>query len=122
MSAITPDAAPAGISAEAAARAARHWGVPIALGVLGLVSFLAFGLGTPSGAHTTFALSRGSDAVAISPFAVPSRATAIVFSVITLLAAAYAPWRVYVARKIAWCVYVIYGFSLMTALLSWAGA
>lgn len=122
MTAITPDVASAPGTVEVSLKAARHWGVPIAMGVLGLVAFLVFGLQTPSGVSTTFALSRSTDAIVISPFDVPSKVTALVAALLALAAAGYAAWRVYDVRKTGWWVYALYGVALMTSLLAWAGA
>lgn len=103
-------------------RVAKHWGVPIALGVMGLLALLLFGLRTPSGVETTFAISRSTDFVVIDPFAVPSRLTAILASLLALALAGYAAWRVRNGQKLGWAAPALYGVAVMTALLAWAGA
>jgi len=123
MTAITPDTAvgPKASSADAL-RAAKHWGLPITLGVIAVLSLILFGLRTPDGLTTTFSLSRPSDAITIPPIVVASRVTAIMTSLLALAIAAYAAWRVWEGKKIGWWPPVLYGVLVMTALLTWAGA
>jgi ABC-type uncharacterized transport system permease subunit len=123
MTAVATDTATVGPdSPSQALQASKHWTMPITLGVIGLVSLLLFGFRTPAGVHTSFALSRASDAIVIPPFDVPSRLTAIIASLLALALAGYAAWRVSRGEKIGWWPYVLYGVAVMTALLAWAGA
>src|SRR5688572_3535727 len=123
MTAITPDTAvgPDASRAQAIA-AAKHWGLPIMLAVIAVLSLILFGLRTPEGVTTTFSLSRPSDAITIAPIVVASRMTAIMMSLLALAVAGYAAWRVYEGKRIGWWAPVLYGVLVMTALLSWAGA
>jgi len=114
--------APAADARAVTVQAAKHWGIPIALGVIGVLSLLLFGLRTASGLGTTFAISRSTDFFVIDPFTLPSRLTAIVASLVALALAAYSAWRVNNAQRLGWWAPALYGLAVMTALLSWAGA
>ena len=114
--------APAPSTPADAIKSKRHWGLTITLGVIGVISLLVFGLGTASGQQTAFALSRSTDFFHIPVFTVPSRATAIILSIIALLIAAYAAWCVQTFRRFPWWAAVLYGVAVMGALLTWAGA
>jgi len=103
-------------------RAARSWGVPIALGVIGVISLWVFGLGTESGQSTTFAFARSTDFVTIPTLTVPSSATATALSVLALAIAAYAAWAVQTARRFPLWAAALYGVAVLGALLTWAGA
>ena len=103
-------------------QAAKHWGIPVAMLVLGGLSLLVFGFGTQGGLYTSFAISRPTDFIIIEPFSLPSRITAIIASALALAVAAYVTWRVREGKRIGWWPGVVYGVLLMTALLSWAGA
>lgn len=114
--------APAAETRAVTVQAAKHWGLPITLAVIGVLSLLLFGLRTASGLSTTFAISRSTDFVVIDPFTVPSRLTAILASLLALALAGYSAWRVSSAQKLGWWAPALYGIAVMTALLSWAGA
>ncbi len=103
-------------------KGSKHWGLTITLGVLAIISLLVFGLGTPSGEQTTFAVARASDFFRIPMFTLPSRATAVVLSIVALLITAYAAYCVQTFRKFPWYGAVLYGVAVLGALLSWAGA
>ena len=64
MTAITPDKAVGPDSSRTVVIAtAKHWGLPITLAVIAVLSLILFGLRTPDGVTTTFSLSRPSDVI-----------------------------------------------------------
>ena len=65
---------------------ARKLRAPITLGAVGLLSLLFLGFGTSSGEETTFAVARSTDFFQIPTWTVPSQPTAILLSVVALLA------------------------------------
>jgi len=103
-------------------RAAKQWGLPITLGVIGVIALVVFGLGTEGGAETSFAFSSAGDAIRIPVLTVPARVTAIVLSFIALGLAGFCAWCVQQARKFPWWASTLYGIAVIAALLAWAGA
>lgn len=114
--------AAAPVDAETEIAPAKHWRGPITLAVVALLSLLIFGLGTGSGLHTSFSVSRPSDFFTINTFHLPSRTTAVVGSLIALALAAHSAWCVRRGVKADWWVPVLFGVGVMMALLAWAGA
>ncbi|MGC4174614.1 ABC transporter permease [Demequina sp.] len=119
---MTAVATPAPAVAAPSLQTAKHWGIPITLGVIGILSLVFFGFGTEGGTETTFAFSRPGDFFQIPIWHVPSQVTAITLSVIALGLAGYSAWCVQTARKFPWWAAVIYGTAVLFALLTWAGA
>ncbi|MDN4472821.1 ABC transporter permease [Demequina zhanjiangensis] len=98
------------------------WKIPILLGVVGLIAFILFGLGTPSGTHTTFVVSRGSDAIQIPSWAVPAQAFALFLTISALLLAGVSAWGVATRRKLGSWVPILFGLAIIASILVWAGA
>ncbi len=96
----------------------RRIGFGIATVVLGLVTLVAFGLGSKSGLDATFEFSRASDAVQIPDLTLPARATGIVLGAITIVLGGLLTVGVIRTR-----IYVVFGVGLVlfiVALLAWA--
>lgn len=100
----------------------RSWKLPITLGVFGLAAFVLFGLLAPAGEETTFGISTRSDLLQIDPITVPTRLTGIVLSVVALLLAAYAAWRVGQDRPVGRWVPAVFGVVWVLTFLVWAVA
>ncbi len=98
------------------------WKAPIGLTVLGLVSLVWFGLLAEGGRTTTFAISTASDFVEIAPIEVPSKATAVVLSLIALALAAYSFWATGSRRRVGAWLPAVFGVVVIFALLTWAVA
>lgn len=105
-----------------AVTAGRSWKLPITLAVFGVLSFVLFGLLAPSGETTTFGLSTSTDFVTFDPIELPSKATAIVLSVASLLLAAYAYFRVKADLQVGRWVPVVFGVIWVLTFLVWAVA
>lgn len=93
-------------------------GFGIATVVLGVITLVAFGLGSRSGIDATVVLSRGADAVQIPDVTVPARLTGIVVGVVTIVLGALLTVGVLGRR-----VYLVFGMGLtlfVIALLAWA--
>jgi len=96
-------------------------GPAIAVG-LALISLIVFGALTPGAHSTRFMLSSTGDFVEIAPFAVPSRATALVLSVLALGVAAWITWLTVRRRAVpAWSQLTVGGLVLL-AFLVWVMA
>ena len=96
----------------------RRVGFGIATVVLGLVTLVAFGLGSEAGLDATFVLGRESDAVQIPDLTIPARATGIVLGAVTIVLGA-----LLVAGVIRRRIYLVFGIGLalfVVALLAWA--
>ncbi|MFD6093194.1 MULTISPECIES: ABC transporter permease [Oerskovia] len=106
----------------AAVTATRSWKVPITLGVFGLLSFVLFGLLGPAGSVTTFGISTGADLLKFDPVELPTRATAIVLSVLCLLLAGYATVRVRADQPVGRWVLAVFGVLWVLTFLVWAVA
>ncbi len=98
------------------------WKTPIALGVIGVIALLWFGLLAEGGLTTTFAISTSSDFVEISPIEVPSKTTATVLSLSALALAAYSFWATRSRRRVAAWLPGVFGVLVIFALLTWAVA
>ncbi|ROS76954.1 ABC transporter permease [Cellulomonas sp. PhB143] len=96
--------------------------VPVALGVLGLAALVLFGLLGPAGETTTFGVSGASDLVRIDPLELPSRATAVVLSVVALLLAAYSAVVARASREVPVWLVTVFGVVWVLAFLTWAVA
>jgi len=100
----------------------KAWRLPIVLGSLGLIALVLFGLLPAGGQETTFGLSTSSDFVHLGPVTVPSKATAVVLSVLALALAAYAAWCVSRARRVGRWVTIVFAVLWVLAFLTWAVA
>ncbi|WP_062516633.1 ABC transporter permease [Demequina gelatinilytica] len=100
----------------------KKFGPSIALGVIALLSLVIFGLGTASGASTTFVVARSTDFVHLPTYTAPSRLAAILLSLVGLGLAGWAAYRANQHRKVGIWLPVVYGMAIMGALLTWAGA
>jgi general nucleoside transport system permease protein len=124
MSTVTaPQPAP---TAEApvgpAVQAPIAWRGPVLYLVVAMISLVFFALLTPSDETTRFIVSTGDDFVEIAPFAVPSRATALVLSLVALALAGWATWLTAHRRKVPAWVPVVFGGIVLLAFLVWVMA
>ena len=110
------------VASTPAVTAKRSWKLPITLAVFGVLSFVFFGLLAPSGETTTFGLSTSTDFVTFDPIELPSKATAIVLSVASLLLAVYAYLRVRADQHVGRWVPVVFGVIWVLTFLVWAVA
>ena len=89
MSTVTAEApAPQAPSGAHVVAPRRSWRQPVVLWVLGLVSLVAFGVGSPGGTRSTFGLSTASQVIQLPPLPLPTRPTAIVLALVGLAIAA----------------------------------
>jgi ABC-type uncharacterized transport system permease subunit len=95
---------------------------PIAYAVIGLISFVVFGLFTPAGAETTFTFASNSDWFQIPPITVPSKLTAILLSIVALGLAGYAFIAARGRRKVGTWLPVVFSIAVVLAFLTWAVA
>lgn len=96
----------------------RRIGFGVATIVLGVVTFVAFGLGSKAGLDATFVLSRASDAVQLPDLTLPARATGIVLGTVTIILGALLAVGIIRTR-----IYLVFGIGLalfIVALLAWA--
>jgi ABC-type uncharacterized transport system permease subunit len=103
---------------EEAPSSRRRIGFGIATMVLGLVTFVGFGLGSESGLDATFVLSRAADAVRFPDLTLPARLTGIVLGVVVIALGALLVTGVVRNR-----IYLVFGVGLalfVVALLAWA--
>ncbi|GEA89556.1 ABC transporter permease subunit [Cellulomonas cellasea] len=98
------------------------WRGPIVYGVVSLISLVVFGLLTPGSDRTRFMVSSSRDLVDIAPFAVPSRLTAVLVSVLALGLTAWITRETLARRKVAVWVPVLFGFLVLVAFLVWVMA
>jgi simple sugar transport system permease protein len=96
------------------------WKTPIALTLFGVVALVFFGFGADGAATSTFGISTRADLAQIEPVELPTRATALVLSVLCLVLAAVA--AVLVARRRPIPLPVPIGFAALwlLAFLVWA--
>jgi len=100
----------------------RSWRGPIILGVIALVSLIAFGFGSKSGDQTTFSIARPTDYFEIPDLTIASQPTAIFLSLLALALAGVAAWYVQSRRKQGWWLSAVFGVAILLSLLLWAGA
>ncbi len=112
------EAVPAKIEAPRTLRPIS-WKTPIALGVLGLLSFVVFGLLGPSGRETTYRFSNSADLLQIPELTLPSKPTVIVLSVLALLLAALATWLTSQRRRVGTWLPAVFGVLFILALITW---
>lgn len=123
MSSTVADAAPtppAGESPEAPRN--RSWKAAIGLGVIALLSLLVFGLLTPASTRTAFTFSSSTDFIEFPSLTLPAKLAVVIFSLIGLALAGWTGYRAWQYRKVGLWLPIVYGMSIMGALLTWAGA
>lgn len=98
------------------------WRGPVLYLGLALVALVAFGLLTPGSDTTTFMVSTSRDALQIAPFAVPSRTTALILSVLALGLGAWATWLTARRRAVPTWLPVVFGVLVLAAFLVWVMA
>jgi len=98
------------------------WKAPIGYGAFGLVSLVLFGLLPDSGRTSTFTIATSKDFFTIDPVTVPSKATAIVLSLVALALAGYSWWATSSRRRTGVWVPVVFGIAVVLAFLTWADA
>jgi simple sugar transport system permease protein len=112
--------APASGRREAEAVKPPTWKIPVTLGVLGLLALVVFGLGAEAGQTSTFGISTGADLVQIEPVELPTRATAIVLSVLVLALAGLGAAFVARRRQVPLAVPIAASALWLLAFLVWA--
>ena len=116
-----PEAVPAKIEAPRTLRPIS-WKTPIALGVLGLVALVAFGLLAPGGRSTTYRFSTASDLLQIPDLTLPSKPTAIVLSLLALVLAGLATWLTANRRKVGIWLPAVFAVLFILALITWGAS
>jgi simple sugar transport system permease protein len=119
--ALAPSPAESPVAAGVVERP-RSWKAPIALGVLSVLALIVFGILTAGDKESTFVISQPGDVIEIDPITVPSRATAIVLSLLCAVLAGYAAYRVWQRRPIPLALTIGFGVIWMLAFLVWAVA
>lgn len=124
MSATVTDPQPAEVAqpATATVQAQIRWRVPVVYAVVALVSLVVFGILTPGADTTRFMVSTSKDFVEIAPFAVPSRLSALLLSLVALGLAAWAARETAARRKVGTWVPVTFGGVVLLAFLVWVMA
>jgi simple sugar transport system permease protein len=124
VSATVTDPQPAEVAqpATATVQAQIRWRVPVVYAVVALVSLVVFGILTPGADTTRFMVSTSKDFVEIAPFAVPSRLSALLLSLVALGLAAWAARETAARRKVGTWVPVTFGGVVLLAFLVWVMA
>ncbi len=99
-----------------------EWKYPILYGVLAVIAFVAFGLGAPGDAQTTFAFTAPDAFLAIPDLVVASKIAAIVVGVILLALAGFSLWATRVRAEVGVWLPLAFGVLFVFAFLTWAGA
>jgi ABC-type uncharacterized transport system permease subunit len=109
-------------TAAPAVRSRIAWRGPVLYLGIGLLALVVFALLTPAADTTRFMVSSGRDFVEIAPFAVPSRMTALVLSILALALAAWA--TVLTARRASVPTWLplTFGGLVLLAFLVWVMA
>jgi general nucleoside transport system permease protein len=119
----SPPSPPPGGAAPAGGTPATRpstWRVPASLGVLALLALVAFGLGSPPGATSTFGISTGGQALQVPPVALPTRAAAVVLALVCAALAGAAALAVRAHRRVPLAVPVGFAAAWLLAFLVWA--
>ncbi|MCL3862621.1 ABC transporter permease [Actinotalea sp. K2] len=95
---------------------------PITYIGVGLISLVFFALLTPADDTTRFMVASSRDYVEISPFAVPSQATAMVLSLGALALAVWATVLTFQRRRVATWIPILFGGLVLLAFLVWVMA
>lgn len=96
------------------------WKIPVTLWVFGALALLVFGLGSESGARSTFGISTGGDFFQIPPASLPTQLTAIVMSLAMLALAGVATGYVLRRRQVPLWVPIGFAALFLLAFLVWA--
>jgi simple sugar transport system permease protein len=99
-----------------------QWKAVIGYAVIGLVSLIAFGLGTKSGVSTSFSVSQSDDALQVPNFSVTAQPVTLALSVILFVLAGYQAWAQLRHKTVGVWLPIAFGVAFMGALLTWAGA
>lgn len=99
-----------------------EWKYPILYGVLAVIAFVAFGLGAPGDAQTTFAFTAPDAFLAIPDLVVASKIAAIVVGVILLALAGFSLWATRARAEVGVWLPLAFGVLFVFAFLTWAGA
>lgn len=110
------------MTAPAAPPARRAWKTPIALGLLGLLAFVVFGILGEPGARSTFGISTRADTVILDPVAVPSRAVGIILGLACMAIAAYSAWLTRAGRRTPGYLIAFFATAFVLAFLAWSVA
>jgi simple sugar transport system permease protein len=106
---------------HAIAETPRKWKTAIALAVLSVVAFVAFGLlGDDRIANVVF--SEKTDAIVLPNVPVTSRVVCLVLGVVLLLVAAYSVWLTSRRIKVPLWVVIVFGIFFVVSLVIWTGA
>lgn len=118
----TRPAAPAPAAGTPSALVKRSWKAPIGFGVLGLAALVLFGILPSGGKTTTFSIGAPGTWFNLGDVSIPSKAGAIVLSLICLALAGYTTWLVANGRKQGRWVGAVFGVAWVLAFLTWAVA
>ncbi|NTW39390.1 MAG: ABC transporter permease [Cellulomonadaceae bacterium] len=121
MSASTATMVP-GASTSPGVQAKIAWRAPIAYIVVGLISLVVFALLTPAADTTQFIVASSDDFITISPFAVPSKLTALILSLIALGLGGWSAWATSKRRTTPVWLPIAFGLSVLLAFLVWVMA
>ncbi len=99
----------------------KSWKSPIAFGIFAVVAVVAFGIfGRPGTTH--FRLSTDADFIQLADWHLPTVLTCWILSVVLVVLAAYAAWRVRVAARVPLWLTAAFAIVFMFAFLTWAAA
>ena len=98
------------------------WRGPVIYLTLAVVSLVFFALLTPAQDTTRFIVAAPRDFMTISPFAVPSRTTALLVSLAALGLAVWATWLTARRRTVPTAVTLSFGGLVLLAFLVWVMA
>ncbi|WP_372592663.1 ABC transporter permease [Actinotalea sp.] len=98
------------------------WRNPAIYGALGLLSLLVFGVLTPGEDRTRIQVSSATDVFTIDTFAVPSRLTAVLLSLVALGLAGWVAWNTANRKRNAAWIPAVFGALVLTAFLIWVMA
>jgi ABC-type uncharacterized transport system permease subunit len=99
----------------------KSWKTPIALAFFSIVSLIAFGIIGRDGT-SSFRLSTDTDFFQLPVLHAPTRATAIVISIVLVLIAASSAWLVRSGRKVPIWIVAVFAVLLLITFLTWASA
>ncbi|HET7328085.1 MAG TPA: ABC transporter permease [Nocardioidaceae bacterium] len=100
----------------------RGWKNAIIFAVLGLIAPLAFGLGSPAGATSTFEVTLPDAVLFIEPIGVPSQTAALALGLLCLALAGFAVFRELRGFRTPRTVAAVFGVAWVLSFLCWAVA